>query len=63
MLPYLPPRQILDMDKLIKSSLEEERQKILEQTQEEATENAIRTVKTRLKEQQEAEQQRKEAGS
>ena len=50
------------MDEFIKPKIEEERQRIVDQVREEATENAIITVRSKLKDQWEAEQQQKEAG-
>lgn len=49
------------MDVLIKPRLEEEKRKNIQQTKEEATENAITTVKQKIKEQMEAEQVAREA--
>lgn len=49
------------MDVLIKPRLEEEKRKNIQQTKEEATENAITTVKQKIKEQMEAEQAAREA--
>ena len=47
--------QVLDIDELIKPRIEEERQKQANTAREEALENAIATVKQRLRDQQEVE--------
>lgn len=51
------PQQVLDMDKLITGTLEEERQKRMDAARESAIPDAILTVKMRLQEEQAAEQQ------
>lgn len=49
------------MDVLIKPKMEEEKQKYLAEQKKEATENAISTVKMKIKEKMEAEQAAREA--
>ena len=53
--------QVLDMDVLIKPKMEEEKQKYIAEQKKEATENAISTVKMKIKEKMEAEQAAREA--
>ena len=49
------------MDVLIKPKMEEEKQKYIAEQKKEATENAISTVKMKIKEKMEAEQAAREA--
>ena len=53
--------QVLDMNKLIQPRLDIEQKKAVEQARKDATEFAIAQVRTRIKEQLEAEQAAKEA--
>jgi adenylate/nucleoside-diphosphate kinase len=53
--------KVLDIDVLIKPKFEEEKKKIVDQARKEATEQAIGTVKAKLKEEQEAAMLREES--
>lgn len=54
--------QVLKVEEIIKPSLKEEKEKLLHKVKTETTEAAIQAIKTKIKEQLEAEMQAKEEG-